>query len=192
MVPAGLALFVLLSLSCHGRSPGWSTRRTREGAAARALRRRRMVGYALGAVHGGAWILHRHPAAAMALLELVLMIEAARPAAKNARGRRLAWSARGLFITVTYLTDMMLGRWVDLPFGPLLDFAATGLTVGAAHARNGNPLLTVAPVADFYNIGRTAPITASLLWRFHASPRAAHLGVLRNFEHPSRLCSAGS
>lgn len=188
LVPAGLGLFVLLGLLMSWAEP-WVVPLA---AQQKALLLARFaeggpVGYALGAVHGGAWIFIVILLRPMALLALVVLVETALTRGEQRpRDRRLAWTARGLFITITYLTDMMLGRWVDIPFGPLLDFAGPASPSALRTLEMGLLFLLSLLVADFFQYwAHRAYHRFPLLWRFHAVHHAPrHLGVLRNFEHP--------
>jgi sterol desaturase/sphingolipid hydroxylase (fatty acid hydroxylase superfamily) len=188
LVPAGLALFVLLGLLMSWAEPlvaplaaqqkGLLLERFAEGG---------LAGYALGGMHGVAWIFIVILLRPMALLALVVLVEAALTRGeRRPKDRLLAWTARGLFLTITYLTDMMLGRWIDVPFGPLLDFAGPASPSALHMLEMGVLFLLSLLVADFFQYwAHRAYHRFGLLWRFHAVHHAPrHLGVLRNFEHP--------
>jgi sterol desaturase/sphingolipid hydroxylase (fatty acid hydroxylase superfamily) len=81
---------------------------------------------------------------------------------------------------------MMLGRWIDLPFGPLLDFAGPASSSALRMLEMSLLFLLSLLVADFFQYWvHRGYHRFALLWRFHAVHHAPrHLGVLRNFEHP--------
>lgn len=188
LVPAGLAAFVLLGLLMSWAEP-WVVPLA---AQQKALLLQRFAeggftGYALGSVNGAAWIFIVILLRPLALLLLVVMVETALTRGEpRPRDRRLAWTARGLFLTITYLTDMMLGRSIHLPVGPLLDFAGPASPSALRTLEMGLLFLLSLLVADFFQYwAHRGYHRFALLWRFHAVHHAPrHLGVLRNFEHP--------
>ena len=188
LVPAGLALFVLL-----GRLMSWAEPWVVPIAAQqKALLLERFAegglpGYALGGVHGAAWIGIVILLRPMALLVMVVLFESWLTRGQpRPQDRLLAWTARGLFLTVTYLTDMALGRYVTFLPGPLFDFAGPASPSALRTLEMGLLLLLSLLVADFFQYwAHRAYHRFALLWRFHAVHHAPRrLDVLHNFEHP--------
>jgi sterol desaturase/sphingolipid hydroxylase (fatty acid hydroxylase superfamily) len=144
-------------------------------------------GYAVAGVHGFAWIGIVILLRPMFLLALVVAIEAwlTRGHPRH-QDRALAWTARASFLVVTHLGDLMLGRLIHVPVGPLFDFTDAASPTGLRVLEMTGLFLLSMFVADFFQYwAHRAYHRFALLWRFHAVHHAPrNLDVLHKFEHP--------
>ena len=188
LMPAALLLIVCLSMMALWSAP-WIAPLSAQQKALLMERAAEggIVGYGLAGVHGFAWIGLVVLLRPMAMLALVVLIEAWLTRGRPRAGDwRLAWTARAAFLVVTHLSDMLLGRFVQMPVRPLFDFAGADPSTLVAAVQMTLLFLLSLFVADFFQYwAHRAYHRFPLLWRFHAVHHAPRdLDVLHKFEHP--------
>ena len=146
-----------------------------------------LLNHGLAAGHGLAWIALVILLRPMLLLAFVVLIEAwlTRGQPRH-QDRALAWTARALFLVVTHISDMTLGRFVPIPLGPIFDFANAATPSGLRTLQTGFLFLLAMLIAEFFQYwAHRAYHHFPFLWRFHAVHHAPRdLDVLHRFEHP--------